>query len=130
MKNFIVRTLSLVAFFAFAVKTNAQNLKGIWLTQNKQAKIEIYQVSNGDYFGKIVWTADKSKAAAKYMGMTIIRNMHKKEDGSYKGEVLDPQKDNTYNSIIKLKSNNLMELRGYIGISLFGKSENWTRVIS
>ena len=39
----------------------------------------------------------------------------------------DPKNGNTYSCTIKLTSPNSLEVRGYIGVSLIGRTDNWTR---
>ncbi len=53
-----------------------------------------------------------------------------KEDGDEwsGGKILDPKNGNFYKCYIKLKDKTTLKLRGYIGISLFGRTEYWKRV--
>ncbi|HEX3537863.1 MAG TPA: DUF2147 domain-containing protein, partial [Stellaceae bacterium] len=46
------------------------------------------------------------------------------------GSAYDPDSGNTYSGEMTLKPNGLLSLRGYIGITLFGRSEDWTRYTS
>ena len=64
-------------------------------------------------------------------GLTIIRNMHgtggKYEDGS----ILDPESGKEYSATMKLKDNGQkLEVRGFIGFSLLGRSQTWERAES
>lgn len=75
---------------------------------------------------------DKCKDERKgqrIVGMTIVKGI-KFTDGHYEGgEILDPENGKTYRCLMKLDSTgNQLEVRGYIGISLIGRSQNWTRV--
>lgn len=65
----------------------------------------------------------------KIIGMTIVKGL-KEKDGVYEGgEILDPENGKTYKCKMKLDaSGNNLEVRGFIGISLFGRSQIWTRV--
>ncbi len=50
------------------------------------------------------------------------------EDGEWTdGKIYDPKSGKTYSSTIKLQGNTL-SLRGYVGISLLGRTSVWTRV--
>jgi uncharacterized protein (DUF2147 family) len=64
----------------------------------------------------------------KIIGMTIVKGL-KEKDGVYEGgEILDPDNGKTYKCKMKLDaSGNKLEVRGFIGISLFGRSQTWTR---
>ena len=44
------------------------------------------------------------------------------------GMIYDPNSGNTYKGSMRLVDRNTLKLRGYIGISLFGRSDTWTRV--
>lgn len=63
------------------------------------------------------------------IGMTIIKNVKANGD-EYKGdEILDPFSGNTYRVKLKMiESGQKMEVRGFIGFSLFGRTQIWERV--
>ncbi|MGY0215862.1 DUF2147 domain-containing protein [Endozoicomonadaceae bacterium StTr2] len=64
-------------------------------------------------------------------GLTIIRNMHG-TDGKYEdGTILDPESGKEYSATMKLKDKGQkLEVRGFIGFSLLGRSQTWERVES
>jgi uncharacterized protein (DUF2147 family) len=64
----------------------------------------------------------------KIIGMTIVKGL-KEKNGVYEGgEILDPENGKTYKCKMQLDaSGNKLEVRGFIGISLFGRSQTWTR---
>jgi uncharacterized protein (DUF2147 family) len=64
----------------------------------------------------------------KLIGMTIIKNV-KANGAEYSGgEILDPFSGNTYRVKLKLKeAGQKLEVRGFIGISLFGRTQVWQR---
>ena len=43
------------------------------------------------------------------------------------GKITDPKNGKTYNCKISFDGNNKLIVRGYIGISLFGRSQTWVR---
>lgn len=50
-------------------------------------------------------------------------------DGQWRGgEIYDPGSGNTYKGRIKLVNENQLELRGYVGLAAFGRSEKWLRL--
>lgn len=64
----------------------------------------------------------------KLMGMVIMKNV-KAQDGGFVGdEILDPETGDTYRVRLKMLARNKMEVRGYIGISLLGRTQIWERV--
>jgi uncharacterized protein (DUF2147 family) len=62
------------------------------------------------------------------VGMEILRHMHRDGDEWTGGEILDPENGKTYRARMKLSDDGKkLVLRGYIGISLFGRSQTWLR---
>lgn len=129
---------------------------GLWATapgtENGQAHVEI--VRNGDvYSGRIVWlekptypaddpggmagqarvdrnNPDAALRAKPIIGLTIVWDMV--WDGGSgewrKGRVYDPDNGKTYKAYLRLAPDGTLKLRGYIGISLLGRTSVWTRV--
>ncbi len=64
----------------------------------------------------------------RIVGMTIVKGIKLKDNEYEGGEILDPENGKTYRCLMKLDSSgNKLEVRGYIGISLIGRSQIWTR---
>ena len=61
-------------------------------------------------------------------GLNILTGFEYAGEGHWKnGTVYDPNNGKTYKCSITLIDDNTLKLRGYIGISLLGRSETWTR---
>jgi uncharacterized protein (DUF2147 family) len=69
----------------------------------------------------------------KIIGMTIAKNLKAKEGDNpnreYQGgEILDPENGKIYKCKMKLSEDgNKLEVRGFVGVSLFGRSQIWMR---
>ena len=62
------------------------------------------------------------------IGMTILQGVHQKGDVFEDGEILDPDNGKIYRCKLKiLEDGKKLEVRGFIGISLFGRSQIWLR---
>lgn len=49
-------------------------------------------------------------------------------DDEWKGsDIYDPESGKTYSSDMYLKDKNTLKVRGYVGISMFGRTETWLR---
>ena len=115
-------------------------IAGTWVVAEKDAHIEIYRESDG-YFGKISWMRDPAKekpgdgpppgskmGETPRVGIIIVRNF--KFDGKeWKGGTLyDPTDGKKYRGVISLGNKGELHVRGFIGISLFGRTTVWQRV--
>jgi uncharacterized protein (DUF2147 family) len=62
------------------------------------------------------------------LGMTIMQGMKQNGDVYEGGKILDPDNGKVYKCKLKLiDDGNKLEVRGFIGISLFGRSQTWVR---
>jgi uncharacterized protein (DUF2147 family) len=142
MKKFIVLASILLTSFTAIFAQNADGIKGVWINDAKDAKVEIYK-SGDKYFGKITWVKDMYEADGKtikkdsknsneklrsrnVVGMDILSGFTY-DDGEWTGgELYDPKSGKTYESKLKLKGS-ILEIRGYVGSPMFGKSTTWTK---
>ncbi len=63
------------------------------------------------------------------IGLTILKNFEFKSKNVWSdGTIYDPKDGKTYSCKLTLVSNNKLEVRGYVGISLFGRTETWTKI--
>ena len=120
----------------------AQTIVGQWetyddKTNEKKAVIQIYKEQNL-YYGKIIEkftgpqdaTCEKcegSKKDAPIIGLVIIENIQKEDDSFEGGTILDPESGDVYKCYLKLVNDNKLKVRGYLGVSLFGRTQYWLR---
>lgn len=124
---------------------NSEDICGVWLNQHQDAKVKIYN-SKGKYYGMIVWlktpidpetgkakldkhNPDKSLRTRPIQNLEILKDLKFDADDHIwtDGDVYDPKSGNTYSLTCKLKTKDIMELRGYMGVSLLGRTDIWTR---
>ena len=132
----------LMAFISFFTqgfishKVNSPNeIIGLYWSPKKDAKIEIY-LKGRQYFGKFVWLATarrdtknptKALQSRNVLGLELLTGFTY-DDGIYSGgEIYDPETGKTYSCKISLEANKL-KVRGYVGISLFGRTEYFERI--
>jgi len=119
---------------------------GLWKTiddNTGQAKglVRIREV-NGQYEGKIEKAfpkpgedpaprcekCDGTRRNQPVLGMTFLWGFTKQGDEYQGGEILDPENGKIYRAKMKLADGGKkLEVRGFIGISLFGRSQIWLR---
>lgn len=75
---------------------------------------------------------DKCEGSLKdkpVIGMTILRGLEKDDDEWTGGTILDPETGNVYKCYVEVTSGGKkLKVRGYIGISLVGRTQYWVRV--
>lgn len=139
MKFFKITCFFSLAYLAFVSQVYAQNeadkIIGLYWSPQKDARIEIYK-KGITYFGKTVWAAIPRKDTQNpnqqlrqrnLLGLDILTNFTY-EDGGYKdGKVYDPNNGKTYSCKMTLDGVNL-KVKGYIGISLLGRTELFERI--
>ena len=61
------------------------------------------------------------------LGLDILTGLEKDDNEWSGGTILDPRNGKIYKCYIKLVNTNKLKIRGYIGVSLFGKTAYWQR---
>ena len=62
------------------------------------------------------------------VGMTILRGLRWDGEQYAGGEILDPDSGTVYRCRVRaVEGGNKLEVRGYIGVSLFGRTQTWLR---
>jgi uncharacterized protein (DUF2147 family) len=98
---------------------------------------------NGAYEGNIVkiffkpgedenWVCDKCEGAERgkpVLGLALIKGMQRSGSSYENGTIMDPRDGAVYRALMKLSPDGQkLEVRGYLGISLFGRSQVWNRL--
>jgi uncharacterized protein (DUF2147 family) len=68
---------------------------------------------------------DKNKAI---LGLTVIKGLVKEGEEYCNGRILDPKTGKLYKCYITLEGTDKLKVRGYIGVSLFGRTQYWERL--
>jgi len=122
---------------------NTQSVEGVWLSADGTGWIKIVLGAEG-LIGSIAGSPDdsgKRKPTDRddlnpdpalrdrlLLGLIIMDGLTYAGEGKWKnGRIYDPNSGKTYKCKLSLVDENTLELRGYIGISLLGRTETWTR---
>ena len=139
MKNLKVILIISFLVISFSSKINsntfsdeAEKIVGIWFTDDKTSKIQIYK-DETQYFGKIIWMSSKaSKEELKVkpkVGYQIFRKFTFEGKNVWSGgQVSDPRSGMTVSGKMTLKDENTLNVRGYVGTPMFGKTVVLLRV--
>ena len=117
---------------------------GHWQTVNRAdnapAGVVRLQVVNGELGGWIEQIYDPARRTLRctrcdgpqhnqpFLGLQILHGLHPDGESWTGGTVLDPDTGRTYKATLRLVDHDHLLIRGYLGISLFGGSQTWTRV--
>jgi len=141
MKKSISCLILLIAAF---LNVNGQSVVGKWKTIDDDSGkpksiVEIYE-RDGKIYGKVLEILEKehkkdvckectgSDKDKPILGMVIIKGLSKKGNEYRGGQILDPQNGKLYKAIIALDGKDKLKVRGYIGISVIGRTQYWYRV--
>ena len=149
MKKFLISSFSALFLFLIGssfthIADNPDAIVGVWKTGEGNAMVRIYK--NGDkYQGKVVWLKepvdpetgkpkqdknhpDEANRTRPVLGLVNIWGFSFKENNLWDdGNIYDPKNGSTYSCTIKMINPNTLEVRGYIGVSIIGRTDNWTR---
>lgn len=111
-------------------------------TNRAKSIVEITE-ADGELQGKVVKLLDREgkdpnptcdecpgdRKGKPIKGMTILWGLEEEDDEWTGGTILDPASGDTYDAILKLKdSGEKLDVRGYIGLSMLGRTQTWERL--
>lgn len=145
-----VWSLALLLSLAFSTgsqaQSNADDLIGVWEPSHGKARVKIEKIGE-KYYGKIVWlrepndeetgepktdrnNPDEALRSTPLRGYRILKDFVFTGDGEWtEGTIYDPENGNNYSCTIKMKDANTLDIRGYIGVSAFGRTDVWKRLV-
>jgi len=133
------------------VASPADAVVGTWTSSGGYSRIAVERCGDA-YCGSIVWlrdpvyppgsrdgvpgepkrddhNPDRSLAARPLLGLRMLDGFrYRTDDATWAGgNIYDPESGNTYRARMRLAGRDRLELRGYVGIPLFGRTTTWTR---
>jgi uncharacterized protein (DUF2147 family) len=117
---------------------------GVWKNGEGTGLVQIYKGSDNKFYGKIVWlkvpnnpdgtprtdvnNPDEKLHSRQLRGLENLREFTWVSDGIWEnGSIYDPKVGKSYSCTIKMPDWYTLEVRGYIGISAFGRTDTWKR---
>lgn len=130
--------------WVYAQTSEADRILGTWLVGSGKAHIKITKYGD-KYQGKIIWLKDPKnekgepkvdknnpdvkKRNTPLLGLTnMIGFKYTGKNQWQNGTIYDAESGNTYSCNVKMIDNKTLEVRGYVGVSLFGRTDTWKRV--
>lgn len=136
----IVTMLMTVALPLLVLANQPGQIEGVWLNARGDGFIE-FNVSDGVLSGTIIGAPlaedrlrkdtnnpDPALRERLLQGVTILDEFSFDGQETWTGgTIYDPNNGKTYNCKITMIDEDTIEVRGYVGISLFGRTEVWKR---
>ena len=141
---FLFVALFFSATAAFAQQT-ADDLIGIWEPSSGKGRVKIEKIGD-KYYGKVIWlrepidpdtkqkkldkaNADPALRTRPRLGLRVLKDFTFDSGNIWdKGTIYDPENGSTYNCKITMTDKNTLSIRGYIGVSMFGRTDVWKRM--
>ncbi|MFC2102068.1 DUF2147 domain-containing protein [Bacteroidota bacterium] len=151
MKRMIISFFSLMVLLLgtttglVAQTYQADDIVGKWLNEEGTAQVEIFKVGS-QFYGKIVWletpidsitglprtdkeNPDPALKSKPLLGLVNLSGFVFDGDDEWEdGTIYDPKNGKTYSCKIEFDNPQKLKIRGYIGISLLGRTTYWTPV--
>jgi uncharacterized protein (DUF2147 family) len=140
---FAVIGLLAIYIASLAADSEADELLGIWLNHEKDAHVKIYKCGE-EYCGKIVWlknpeedgapkkdkhNPDESLQSRPLKGLDILYGFNFDNNRKWdNGKIYNPRDGKTYSCYLKILDDGRLKVRGFVGISLIGKTNYWSRI--
>lgn len=151
MKKNVLRFVLLFSLFSiltnssFAQTTEGDKIIGVWEVGSGKARVKITKYGE-KYAGKMVWllnpkyedgtpkvdknNPDESLRSTPLLGYSMLLGFEYAGDNKYEnGTIYDPESGSTYHCNITMTDENTLDVRGYIGVQMFGRTDKWKRVI-
>jgi len=149
MKTKLVTLIALLVLSITAFAVSSEDVVGVWLTENKEVKLEIKNVG-GKYEGNVVWLKypthfkpkdanmvpgterldylNKENPKRKLMGLKMIYDFVY-DDGEWEdGKIYNPGDGKVYYCSMEIDKTGKLKVRGSIDPwGLAGSSQFWTR---
>ena len=132
--------------FSYAGGSDEDKLVGVWQPSDGRSYIKIDKIGV-KFFGRIVWlkepddesgnprvdsnNPDEALRSTPLKGYRILKDFIYNSDENIweEGTIYDPKNGTTYNCKIELTEDNQIEVRGFVGAAVFGRTDVWTRLV-
>lgn len=141
-----VAAVALAASAAVPAPAGIDDIRGLWVDHREgdKRKVAVWiEDCDGLLCGRIYWlkkplsggapkrdthNPDAALQSRPLCGLRIMTGFRPGEGPSwYRGYVYNPNDGRTFNSTIHVEGDGSLKIRGFVGVSLFGKTVEWVR---
>jgi len=116
-----------------------------WFTKGNKSKVQIYKCGE-EICGKFIWlkepmneegkaktdinNEDEGQRANPIIGLVMLNGFVEDAQEAHawtNGTIYDPENGKTYSSKMYLNDDGTLTVRGYVGLPLFGRSQEWVK---
>src|SRR5262245_18176625 len=146
-KSIMMGAVVLLGIAGLPVRAAEPTAVGLWeqVDDNTGKAESSFKITEriGVYVGNLVkiffkpgedenWVCDRREGVEKgapVLGLALIKGMRRNGYSYENGTIMDPRDGSVYRALMRLSPDgNKLEVRGYLGISLFGRSQTWNRL--
>ena len=146
LKLKVFLSLCLLSLPLISLPASAQNAaspasspEGLWLTENERSVISVKECAEG-LCGTIHWiidggmkfdseNEDETLQGRPMCGLKILWGFHQQDAMIWiDGNIYKADEGDLYNASMQMLPKGNLLVRGYVGMTLFGKSQTWTPV--
>ena len=116
---------------AIFAQNNPDDIVGYYLNEDPfsgaLSQIYIYNAGNGVYESIVIWVREEERK--KYEGLVFLKEMtfNAKENEWQNASMIYPGKSGKFKAFMRFEKDGRLRVRGYWGVSMFGKTVYWTR---
>lgn len=146
-KSLFFLLISITISSAVFSQSKSDAVVGVWETGNGKARVKIDKEGQ-KYVGRIVWLREPNDPVTgtpkvdknndeealrvrPLKGLRILQDfVYDESDEEWEdGTIYDAENGKTYKCVMTMKDANALNIRGYIGIPTFGRTDVWKRLI-
>lgn len=138
MKNLLAILILLISAPLFSQTVKADDIIGTYMTEKNEGQVQITK-KGSKYYGILAWTKtpgkldvnnpDKKQQTDKLAGKEILKDFDfDGDDEWHNGTIYDPKNGKTYSCKITRDEKGNLNVRGFIGVSLLGRTSFWVKV--
>lgn len=142
MTKKLIVSFCICSSIIFSAFSQSEKVTGYWLTEKGDSQIQIFQQTDGRFYGKIVWLKNDQNAVddknpspklqnRKILGLQLLNSFqfNKRDNEWINGSIYDPESGKTYDCYMWFENDkNILKIKGFVmGMRFLGRETSWKR---